>query len=180
MVPGYKRDEDPLTVMNRAQELADIIGKLTNKENIFPKKIQRTLAEPLRESTRAVMRLIMAANNYNTSIYHEVQRRIDLQYDAFDAVNSVATDLKIASSWANIDPAKLEAAFALVDSIKHLLRKWIEYSRKKAFDIENSEDFASQYIVVKSIVKGDKRAYPFASSIKQRNLPFFRQSCVSC
>lgn len=178
MVPAYKRDEDALTVLNKTRELVSSAYRIVHREDMLPKKKQRTIGEPLLRDVRELACMIMAANNYNTNIYSELERRIQIQYDALDRISYVLVGLNLVQTWANCNPAKLEEIFKLADSVKHLMKKWIEYSHNCAAEIEQSENFTSEYVSVKS-KKKMKSGYRYASSIKGK-IPFFTQSCVSC
>lgn len=78
MVPAYKRNTDSLTVMNKISELAEIAARLVKREDIIPKKLQRTIASPLLNDVRMLAGKVMAANSLRTNIYVELEKRIEL------------------------------------------------------------------------------------------------------
>lgn len=140
MVKAYKRKQNILDVLNKADLLVLETFRLTRSEDIFPKKCQRIMAEPLINNCRQLSYEITIANELDADQLYELQMRLEHQYKAKELISMIACDFKMATDYLKVDPAKFNQSFELIGQLRYLIKGWIMHSKDKLKGLQTKEE----------------------------------------
>lgn len=134
MVPGYRRNTQPLDVLNKAETAIAEVLRVTNKEKIFPLKRKRELADPLVQNCRELGYALQFANNM--SLWHIDQRKIrrTQQFKALECVSRAMIDVKLAQSILHLNGGTFEHLIDVLTNVRKLTVQWMRSDSRRIID----------------------------------------------
>ena len=120
-----------LQVIVLAKRLMKHSFKLANNQNRFPKKYRFSLANPIQDDARNIVRYLVMANHLHSGDHEQMKQRLAFQLEAIGLCDLMLLNIEIALDEHCISDDSCEYWSRLVLDVKKMAAAWRNSDLKK-------------------------------------------------